>query len=328
MKNRRVLVTGGWGFIGRNLVARLLEEGAEVTVVDRDVVDARRLAEISERANGKLQFVLADICDAKAARGYVADQKVIFHLAGHSGPLGSLEEPFTNLEVNCLGTLTLLEAIRKESPKAVIVFPSSRLVYGIPQRLPVKEDHPTEPITLYGLHKLAAEGYLRVYHRHYGISMLIFRASNPYGPHVPTPHHRYNILNRFVDLAMQGKELTVFGEGEQTRDYFYVEDLVEAFLLAATKEEAVGEIFNIGGEPIRFADMAETVVRIVGRGSIEYIPWPSDYERVETGDFISDATKAREVLGWEPKVSLEEGIRRTVEAFEDDSSILGQLLKL
>lgn len=328
MKKKRVLVTGGLGFIGRNLVARLLEEGAKVTVVDRDGVDARRLAEVSGGAGGSLQLVIADIRDAKAAEGYIAGQEVIFHLAGHSGPLGSLEEPYTDLEVNCRGTLTLLEAVRKVSSEARVVFPSSRLVYGRLQRLPVREDHPTNPITIYGAHKLAAEAYLRIYYRSFGTRTTVIRASNPYGPHVPAPHHRYNILNWFIDRAMRGEELTVFGEGVQLRDYLYVGDLVEAFLLAATREEAVGDVFNIGGAPVQFVHMAKMVVKTVGQGSVKHALWPNDYKRVETGDYVSDTGKARNILGWQPKVSLEEGIQRTVEAFDDNESTLGRLLKL
>lgn len=329
MKGKRVLVTGGWGFIGRNLVARLLDEGADVTVVDHDFVNARLLAEISAVSNGSLQVFLANICDPKAAVKYVAGQEVIFHLAGHSGPTGSLDEPFTNLDVNCLGTMTMLEAMRKVSPEAVIVFPSSRLIYGMPQRLPVNEAHPTVPITVYGANKLAAEAYFRIWHREYGIRAVIFRASNPYGPHVPAPHHKYNILNWFVDLAEQGSKLPIFGSGEQERDYFYVGDFVDAFLLAATQEEAVGETFNIGGgQPVRIVDMANLIVKIVGRGEVVHVPWQEEHRRVETGDWDFDESKVLEMLGWKSKISLEEGIRRTVAAFNDDESTLGRLLKL
>jgi len=322
---KNVLVTGGMGFIGRNLVARLLEEGAVVTIADRDHVDARRLGEI---AGGALAYVPIDVCDAEAVMRCVAGQEIVFHLAGHSGPVGSLETPFTNLEVNCLGMLNLLNAVKELCPQSRIVFPSSRLVYGRPERLPVTEEHSTRPITLYGIHKLAAEGYLRVYGEQFGLASVILRISNPFGPHIPAPHHKYNILNWFIDRAQRGEELTVFGEGGQLRDYLYVADLVEAFLLAATREEAVGGTFNIGGEPVRFVEVAETVVQIAGRGVVNHIPWPAEYKAVETGDWDFDETKAKEVLGWEPQISLEEGIRRTIEALNGDGSILSQLLRL
>ncbi len=328
LQGKRILVTGGLGFIGRNLVARLLDEGAVVTIVDRDFVDARALNKIGVGSNGNLSFVMADIGDAKAAKNYVRDQEIVFHLAGHSGPVGSLDEPFVNLDVNCRGTLTLLEALRDVSPDSRVVFPSSRLVYGMPEYLPVDEKHPTRPITLYGIHKLAVEGYLRVYLREYGLETAVLRISNPFGPHIPSPHHKYNILNWFIYQALLDDELTVYGDGKQTRDYLYVGDLVEAFVLAATVPGAVGEIFNIGSEPIRFVDMANLVVDVVGSGSVTHVAWPEEYKRVETGDWDFDESKAKEILGWAPQVGLVEGVRLTLKAFEDSQSTLGSLLQL
>lgn len=328
LKGRRVLVTGGLGFIGRNLVARLLDVGSTVTIVDRDHVDARALEDIGDSSNGNLKFVMADIGDVKAAKHYVDNQDVVFHLAGHSGPVGSLGEPFIDLQVNCRATLILLESIRERSPNARVVFPSSRLVYGIPAYLPVDEEHPTRPITLYGVHKLAVEGYLRIYRREYEMATVTLRISNPFGPHVPAPHHKYNILNWFIDCALRGKELTVYGDGKQTRDYLYVGDLVDALILAATSPAAVGDIFNIGADPIPFVDMANLVVNVVGTGTVTHIPWPEEYARVETGDWDFDESKAKEILGWSPRVDLAEGVRLTLEAFEDSQSTLGSLLQL
>ena len=322
------MVTGGLGFIGRNLVARLLEEGAKVTVVEKAGVDARELTKIPSYSEGSLQFFQTDILDQKAVESYLQGQEIVFNLAGHSGPLGSLEEPFTDLEINCQLALNLLEATRKISPRARVIFPSTRLVYGRPKQLPVDEHHPTDPITIYGVHKLAAEGYHRIYYQSYNLETVILRISNPFGPHKPASHHLYNIFNWFIDRAMQGEVLNIFEKGNQQRDYVYIEDLVEAFLLAATRKEAVGEIFNIGGKPIRFVDMAKKIVEIVGMGSIKHVSWPDDYRTVETGDYVSKINKAREVFGWSPKIPLEEGIRRTIEAFEDNRSTLGQLLRL
>ncbi len=326
--DKSVLVTGGLGFIGRNLVAGLLDEGAKVTIVDRDFVDARALRKIGGESNGQLRFVMADIGDAKAAKNYVAEQEIVFHLAGHSGPVGSLGEPFVNLDVNCRGTLTLLEALREKSPNARVIFPSSRLVYGLPEYLPVDEEHPTRPITLYGIHKLAVEGYLRVYQREYNLETVVFRISNPFGPHVPAPHHKYNILNWFIDRALQGDELTVYGEGEQTRDYLYIADLIDAFLLSAVKPEAVGKVMNIGAEPIPFVEMAKMVVDVVGSGYVRHVPWPEDYKRVETGDWDFDESKAKEILGWGLRTDLEGGIEQTVKMYNKQDSTLGRLLQL
>jgi UDP-glucose 4-epimerase len=269
-----------------------------------------------------------DVQDAKAAESYLQEQEIVFNLAGHSGPLGSIDEPFSNLEINCRGALTLLETARRINPVARVVFPSSRLVYGRPERLPVDEHHATYPTTIYGVHKLAAEGYHAVYYRTYGLESVVLRISNPYGPHKPAAHHLYNVMNWFIDRAVQGETLTVFEEGAQRRDYLYVGDLVEAFLLAGTSDRAVGETLNIGGAPVRFVDMARCVVQVVGRGSVEHVPWPSDYRTVETGDYVSDTAKALEILSWKPRTPLEDGIRLTVEALADDRSILRRVLEL
>lgn len=325
-RNKKILVTGGFGFIGRNLVARLLEEGAQVTVVDRSQINA---AELNHIANGSLEVVVADIRDPKPAEEYVADQDIIFHLAGHSGPVGSLEAPYTDLEVNCEGTLNILEAVREVNPSLRVVFPSSRLVYGKPKQLPVSESAVTKPLTIYGTHKLTAENYLQVYCRNFGVETVVLRISNPYGPHVPLPHHKYNILNWFIDLAKKGGTLTVFGEGEQLRDYLYIGDLVAAFLAAARLDNLGGEIFNVGGRKARpFVEVAKTVVDVVGKGEVKHVPWPDDYKQVETGDWDFDISKAKNILGWEPQVTLAEGIEETLRYYKEEHTVLGRLLQL
>jgi nucleoside-diphosphate-sugar epimerase len=187
--------------------------------------------------------------------------------------------------------------------------------FGPVERLPVDEGHPMRPQSFYALHKLAAERYCRLYHEAFGLWTAWLRLSNPYGPRQQIKHSKYGIVNWFVRLALDGKPLTVFGDGGQARDYFYIDDAVEAFLLAASSDEAGGEAFNIGGgAPISFRTMAETIARETG-ATVDYVQWPDAWKQVETGDYVTDIEKARRLLGWQPKVGFEEGIRRTVDYY-------------
>lgn len=328
-KGKKVLVTGGLGFVGRNLIAALLELKANVTIVERTFseVDPEALKKLA--SDHHLNLVEADIADRRLVDSYIKGQDYLFHLAGHSGPVGSLEEPFTNLEVNCLGSLNLLDACRRLNSGIKIVFPSSRQVYGKPKSLPVTEDTPTNPLTIYGTHKLAIESYFRIYYQTYGIRSAILRASNPYGPHVPQVSHKYNILNWFIDEADRGRDLIVFGDGEQERDYFYVSDFIQALLLAAVTPEAYGEVFNIGyGRGQKFRNVAKKIRKVVKKGRVVRKAWPENYKAVETGDYVSDISKAKKILGWHPTVKLEEGIAKTISQTKDSKGVLSKLLKL
>ena len=324
-----MLVTGGLGFIGRNLVARLLEEGAKVTVVERDFAEVSPDALKTIQKDYDLELVEADIADRKLVDSYIKNKDFLFHLAGHSGPVGSLDEPFADLEANCVGSLNLLDACRRLNPDIKIIYPSSSLVYGYLEQLPVPETHRILPLTIYGSHKFAVETYFNVYHQVYGIKSVIFRASNPYGPHIPQVSHKYNILNWFIDEASRGNDLVIFGDGKQKRDYFYVGDMVEAFLKAAITPAAYGEVFNLGyGRGTRLIDAARTTTKAVGKGKVVCKPWPNDYKAVETGDYVSDISKAKKILGWEPTVTLTAGVKKMVSQTTVLGSALSKLLQL
>ena len=311
---KSVLVTGGLGFIGLNISQRLLELGANVTVLDNFMP-----TEISKRLAGLLAHIkvaVADIRDEEKVERVVRDQEVIFNLAGKSGAADSNKTPLNDLDINCRGQLNLLEACRSFNPEVAIVFPSSRLVYGKPLYLPVDEKHPLAPESIYAAHKLAVENYHLIYGRLYGLKATVLRISNPFGPFQAGEGRAYGIANSFIQAAVSGRPITLFGDGSQRRDYLYIDDLVEALLRAASLPESRGRIYNIGdGQGTSLLELAEMAVLEAGRGEIVHVPWPEEYLAIETGDYLSDISLARQELGWSPGTDIREGIARTVSSY-------------
>jgi len=313
-RGKSVLVTGGLGFIGLNISQRLLELGANVTVLDNFMP-----TEISKRLAGLLAHIkvaVADIRDEEKVERVVRDQEVIFNLAGKSGAADSNKTPLNDLDINCRGQLNLLEACRSFNPEVAIVFPSSRLVYGKPLYLPVDEKHPLAPESIYAAHKLAVENYHLIYGRLYGLKATVLRISNPFGPFQAGEGRAYGIANSFIQAAVSGRPITLFGDGSQRRDYLYIDDLVEALLRAASLPESRGRIYNIGdGQGTSLLELAEMAVLEAGRGEIVHVPWPEEYLAIETGDYLSDISLARHELGWSPGTDIREGIARTVRSY-------------
>jgi UDP-glucose 4-epimerase len=308
---RRVLVTGGLGFIGMHLTERLCEAGAHVTAATRSLAEYRERAEtLAARGVAVLE---ADLRDAVRMREAVRGQDVIFNLAGRSGATLSMEDPWTDLDVNCRGTLVLLEALRTDNPRAKLVFVSSRLTYGQSGAEPAREEMPPAPLCIHAVHKAAAEQYARLYGHVYGIKASVARLTNPYGPGQPSARTGYGIVNRMIHLALAGDTLTIYGDGRQRRDYLYIDDGVEALLRIAENEAGDSCTYNVGsgiGTPL--IDMARAIVDIAGRGRIELAPWPALAGQIETGDFVASIARIRRDLGWEPRTPLVEGLRRTV----------------
>ncbi|MHC4600341.1 MAG: NAD-dependent epimerase/dehydratase family protein [Planctomycetota bacterium] len=315
---RPVLITGGLGFLGSNLAVALAGLGAKVTVLDAllPLYGGNRFN--VDPVRDRVEVIVADIRDEKAVRKAVRGKAIIFHIAAQTSHVDSMSDPFTDIDMNVRGQIILLDAVRAEAPEARVVYAGTRGQYGEVLSPPAREDTPFRPTDVYSADKAVGEYYLFVYRRAFAVRGTALRISNAYGPRHQMKHARYGILNWFVRLAMDGEPIRVFGEGKQLRDYHYVDDVTHAFLLAGSRAEAEGEAFNLGGPgPVPFIDMVRAVIGAAGSGRFETAPWPEDRKAIEVGDFSADWTKIRTLLGWEPRVSLEEGLRRTVAFYRE-----------
>lgn len=309
---RRVLLLGGLGLIGSTLAHRLVGLGARVTILDAALPQYGANDKNLEGITNHVTVRVGDIRDQTLMRELVTGQDVIVNLAAQVSYTDSIFDPLLDLDINARGHLLLLELCRHRNPEAKVLFAGSRLQFGRIERIPVAEDHPQLPLMPYGIHKLAAEKYCQMYHRIHRLRTTVLRLANPYGPRQQMKHSKYGIVNWFIRLAMDGGVIKVFGDGRQVRDYVYVDDVATAFLMAGSLAEADGEVFNVGsGTGTSFRQMAEEVTRIVGRGKIEFVPWPADYLNVETGDYVTDVSRIKRLLGWVSSTSLSEGIART-----------------
>jgi nucleoside-diphosphate-sugar epimerase len=239
----------------------------------------------------------------------------VFHLAAYSGQVPAFTDHHESLTTNCLGLINVLDAIRTRRPRTRLVFPSSRLVYGRTRYLPVDEDHPREALSLYGIHKRTGEEYCEYYAARWGVESVVLRLANPYGPHGLAGHSRYNIANWMIDEIVAGHDVTVYGRGEQLRDYIYIDDAVDAMLAAAIDPRATGRIYNVGsGDGTPLVEFVRTAIAAAGSGGYRCADWPADALQVETGDFAADISRIRADLGWSPRVSLAAGLAATVAA--------------
>jgi UDP-glucose 4-epimerase len=311
-----VLVTGGYGFIGSNLVRRLVTLGAEVAVVDTFVPDSGgnrfNLIDLEKF----VAVYVVDMADEDAMQEPVQDRAFVFNLAGQVSHVDSLRDPYADLRSNCHAQLGLLEACRKHAPRAKIVLAGTRQQYGRPEYLPVDERHPLRPIDINGIHKVAAEAYHLLYGRLYGLRATSLRLTNTYGPGQLMRHGRQGFVPWLIRLAIDGKQVELFGDGRQTRDFTYVDDVVEALLYAAVRPEADGEVFNLGGErPYSLLEFVDILFKVVGGGSYVCVPFPEDKRQIDIGSYYADISKIRKALAWQPEVSLADGLRRTVEYY-------------
>jgi len=314
--NASVLITGGVGFIGSALARRLVHLGAKVTIIDSlNPNYGGNLANISD-IRDKVWLNISDVRDPHALKYMIQGQDYLFNLAGQTSHLDSMTDPFTDLEINSKAQLTILEAARINNPKIRIVFASTRQLYGKPQYLPVDEKHPVIPVDVNGINKLGGEWYHLLYNDVYGIPCTCLRLTNTYGPGMRVKDARQTFLGIWIKLLLTGEPLKVFGDGKQLRDFNYVDDVVNAFLLAATEDEAVGQVLNLGSnEVINLRDLAEKMVEINGGGEIEVVPFPSERKAIDIGDYYSDWKKAEALLGWKPEIGLDEGLSASLEYY-------------
>jgi UDP-glucose 4-epimerase len=311
LRGSHVLVIGGLGFIGVNLTAKLAGLGASVAILTPD--RARHAAEVRTFERDGIEIVEGDLRDQPLVEGLVAGRQLVINLSGQSGAVRSMEDPWTDLDVNVRGTLVLLEALRVRNPVAKVVFAGSRLQYGHVDDLPAGEDTPQTALCLHAIHKQTVEKYFDLYSRLFGIRYSVARITNPYGPGQPSSRTAYGVINRLIHLAIADRVLTIYGDGTQLRDYVHVDDVVAALVAMATSPAADGRAYNVGsGTGTKLVDLAAEVIAIAGRGRIEHVPWPPLAQQVETGDFIADVGRIERELGWRPAIALREGLAETV----------------
>lgn len=318
LRGKNVLVTGGLGFIGSNLSIRLVELGARVTIVDNMMPRlGGNLYNIREVAD-RVHINFSDVRDSHSMDYLVKGQEYIFHLAGQVNHVDSIRNPIQDLDINCRGTLVLLESCRKHNRQARIIFAGTRGEYGSSVTLPVAEDHPTNPKGIYAVTNLTAEKMVLVYHDVHKISGACLRITNSYGPRHQMAHDEYGVLNWFVRKAIDDEEIPVFGDGRILRDFLFVDDLVECFLEVAVCERAYGEVFNVGtGIPVSFLELAREIARIAGTGKVSFTEFTKERKEVEPGDYYTDLSKIKSIVGWEPQTGLEEGLRKTIAFYRD-----------
>jgi UDP-glucose 4-epimerase len=316
-RDRRVLVTGGLGFIGSNLCIALAGLGARVEALDSLLPECGGNVRNLSGYEDAVRVHQVDLRDPEA-RAHVRDQEVIFNLAGQVSHVDSMTDPLKDLEINGRSQLCLLEAVRHENPQARVVYAGTRQVYGRPQYLPVDEKHPLQPTDVNGVDKISGEMFHLVYHAAHGVRASSLRLSNTYGERQLVKHPRQGFIGWFVGRAVRGEEITVFGDGAQKRDFNHVSDVVDAFLRAGASDAAAGRVFNLGGGPaVSLLELARLLVDLAGRGSVRLVPFPKERARIDIGDFCADTSLARETLGWAPKVPLREGLARTVAFYRE-----------
>jgi len=315
---KRVLITGGLGFIGSNLARRLVEAEAEITLVDSLIPEYGgnlfNISGIQDRVNVNI----SDVRDQYSIRYLIQGQDYLFNLAGQTSHMDSMHNPFNDLEINSTSQLSILEACRKYNPSIKIVFASTRQIYGRPLYLPVDEKHPINPVDVNGINKTAGEWYHLLYDKVYGIRSCVLRLTNTIGPRMRIKDARQTFLGIWVRLILEGTPFEVW-EGQQLRDFTYVDDAVEAFLLAAASDEVNGMALNLGGDPvISLQEVADLLVQANGGGTYSVKTFPEDRKRVDIGDYYSDFSRIHELLGWKPKVPLTEAVNETLDYYREN----------
>ncbi len=316
--DRPVLITGGLGFVGATLARRLVDLGARVTIVDSLIP-----AYGGNRFNlhgyaDRVQINIADVRDPHSMRALVPGQAVLFNLAGQVSHLDSMEDPFTDLDINTRSQLSILEACRHENPDVKVVYAGTRQQYGKPNYLPLDEAHRQQPTDVNGVNKLAGEWYHIVYHNAHGLRTSSLRMTNTYGPRQLVKHKRQGFIGWFVRLAVLGETIQLYGDGQQLRDLCYVDDAVDAFLRVGASDASNGEIYNLGGlRPLPLLEIAELLVGIAGRGRVELVPWPAARQRIDIGDVYSSYAKIEQSLGWQPTIDAPEGLTQMVRFYQE-----------
>ena len=316
---KKILVIGGLGFIGSNLTHALVKKGYKVTILDAELPPYGWNYYNIEAIKDEVEYEKADIRDKNFLNKIVVGKDVIFNLAGQVSRLISLENPELDIDINLIGSINVLQAVKRYAPDSKVIFAGSRGQVGEPVYLPVDEEHPNNPTDIYGINKLTAEKYHKLYFDVYDVKTTVFRINNVYGPRCQIKHGHYGVLNLFIARALQNLPLTVYGDGSQTRDYIYIDDLIEAFLRVMDNPETDGQSYQVGsGIETPFIDMVNIIRDTVGESEIVYQPFPDTLDKIDINRFVSSFKKLKDTTGWSPRVSLDKGISQTVEYYKQN----------
>lgn len=315
LANKKVLITGGAGFIGSNLAQRLVSLGADVTLIDSLIPEyggnLHNLHAIAEQ----VKLNISDVRDPHSMKYLVRDVDIVFNLAGQTSHMDSMHDPFTDLEINSRAQLSILEALRHNNPTARVVFASTRQVYGRPDFLPVSEAHPLRPVDVNGINKISGESYHLLYQQVYGIPTSALRLTNTYGPCMRIRDARQTFVGIWIRHLLEGKPFEVWG-GEQLRDFNYVDDVVDAFIVAAINPKACGKIFNLGSkEIVSLTELAELLVDLNKEGHYQIHEFPPERKKIDIGDYYSDFSLIEQELEWQPRTNLRTGLMQTLDYF-------------
>ena len=315
LEGSNVIITGGAGFVGSHLAKRLYEEGAKVVVIDSFIPEyGGNLFNLRDVSN-IVHVNYSDIRDKYSLSHLIRDKDFLFNLAGQTSHLDSMHNPFTDLDINCIAQLSILEVCRFINPKIKIIYASTRQIYGRPQYLPVNEEHPIVPVDVNGINKYSSEMYHQLYNNVYGISTCCLRMTNTIGPHMRIKDDRQTFVGTWIKRLLEGDNFEVWG-GKQIRDFTYVDDCVEAFIRAAKEKRCYGHSFNLGGPKISLLRLAELMIKINGSGKHILKEFPEERGKIDIGDYYSDDSLFRSVTGWEPKYNLTEMLTKTIEFYK------------
>jgi UDP-glucose 4-epimerase len=310
-KGRNILITGGMGFIGSTLAHALVKLGANVTIIDSMIPEYGGNLFNLHGIEDKVKVNISDVRDRYSMNYLVRDKEILFNLAGTLSHVDSMTDPFTDLEINCVSQLSILEACRHNNPEIKIIWAGTRNQYGRAKYLPVNEEHPQIPTDVNGINNIAGEQYHLLYYNVYGIKTCSLRLTNCYGPRHQMRHPRQGVLNWFIRQLIDGKKIALYGTGEQIRDVNYVDDVIDAFLMVGISDKVWGEAFNLGGVAVSLRSFVQQAIEVFGRGEYYTTPFSEDRKKIEIGDYIADYAKIKNLLGWKPRISLKEGLKKT-----------------
>ncbi len=310
------MITGGLGFIGSNIAQHLVDLGSDVLLMDSLIPGSGANFFIINGIADKVRVNIADVRQESTMNHLVRDREVIFNLAGQVSHIDSMKDPYTDLEINCRSQLSILEACRKFNPAVKVVFAGTRQVYGKPDSLPVTEAHLVRPVDVNGVNKAAGENYHLLYNNVFNVRACSLRLTNVYGPRQLIKHNRQGFIGWFIRLALEGRQIQIFGDGSQIRDFVYVDDAADAFLRAGASDACNGQVFNVGGsEAISHTDLVALLIDVAGAGSVCHVPWPPEKKVIDIGSFYADSTRFQKTVGWRPRVALRTGFARTLEYY-------------